>query len=177
MALSEMLVLSLFQIARTLRLTRIFSVLGSARPFSDYFKGMEKVQAIRDTFGDRTEEVLNNLRVELTWMGGYMWVNNIDGHLMVSAKYLSEGDRMDVYLDLIHELVHIKQFMEGKELFDFHYSYIDRPTELEAYNAAVKEARRLGLSEGRICLYLKTEWMSDGDLRRLAKALNVNCGR
>jgi len=175
MALGDILVSSIFQIARTLRLTRIFSIVGSKHRFSDYFKGMEKVQAIRDTFGERTEEVLNNLKVELTWVGGYMWVNNIDGHLMVSAKYLNDGDRLDVYLDLIHELVHIKQFMDGKELFDFHYSYTERPTELEAYGAAVKEARRLGLSDERICLYLKTEWMSDKDLRRLARALNVSC--
>jgi hypothetical protein len=103
-------------------------------------------------------------------------VNNIDGHLMVSAKYLNEGDKLDVYLDLIHELVHIKQFMEGKELFDFHYSYTERPTELEAYRAAVNEARRLGVSDERICLYLKTEWMSDKDLKQMAKALNVSCG-
>jgi hypothetical protein len=177
MALSEILVSSIFQIARMLRLTRIFSTVGSTRRFNDYFKGMEKVQAVRDTFGERTEEVLNDLKVEFTWVGGYMWVNNIDGHLMVSAKYLNDGDRLDVYLDLIHELVHIKQFMEGKELFDFHYSYTERPTELEAYGAAVKEARRLGLSDERICLYLKTEWMSGKDLRQLAKALNVNCDR
>jgi hypothetical protein len=65
--------------------------------------------------------------------------------------------------------------MEGKELFDMHYSYTERPTEVEAYNVAVQEARRLGLSEERICEYLKTEWMSEQELRRLAKALKVNC--
>ena len=177
MALGDILMSSIFQIARMLRLTRIFSMFGSTRRFKDYFKGMERVQAIRDMFGERTEEVLNNLKVEFTWVGGYMWVNNIDGHLMVSAKYLNEGDRLDVYLDVIHELVHIKQFMEGKELFDFHYSYTERPTELEAYGAAVKEARRLGIGDERICLYLKTEWMNDKDLKRLAKALDVSCDR
>jgi len=175
MGLSDIIATSIFQIVKTLRLTRIFSIFGSKHGFSDYFKGMEKVQAVRDTFGERTDEVLNNLKVELTWVGGYMWVNNIDGRLMVSAKYLNSGDRLDVYLDLIHELVHVKQFMDGKELFDIHYSYTDRPTELEAYAAAVKEARRLGLSDKRICLYLKTEWMSDKDLRRLARTLNVSC--
>ena len=177
MSFGDLLVSSIFQIARTLRLTRIFSLAGSTHRFSDYFKGMEKVQAVRETFGERTEEVLKNLEVEFTWVGGYMWVNNIDGHLMVSAKYLNEGDRLDVYLDLVHELVHIKQFMEGKELFDFHYSYTERPTELEAYKAAVNEARRLGVSDERICLYLKTEWMSDKELKQMAKALNVRCGR
>jgi hypothetical protein len=65
----------------------------------------------------------------------------------------------------------MRQFMEGKELFDVDYSYIDRPTEIEAYKYAVEEARRLGLSDERICKYLKTEWMSLEDLRRLARWL------
>jgi hypothetical protein len=67
--------------------------------------------------------------------------------------------------------------MEGKELFDSHYSYAARPTEVEAYRVAVREARRMGLSDERICEYLKTEWMSDEELRQLAKTLNVDCKR
>jgi hypothetical protein len=88
---------------------------------------------------------------------------------------MNNGDKIDIYLDLIHELVHVKQFMEGKELFDNHYNYIDRPTEIEAYQHAVQEAKKLGLSDEKICRYLKTEWMSNDDLKRLAKALNINC--
>ena len=119
------------------------------------------MEAVRRIFGEKTEEVLSILRVEFTWLGGYMWVNDTDGHLMISSSYLSQGDKVDIYLDLIHELVHVRQFMDGKELFDEHYSYIDRPTEVEAYRCSVEEARRLGLSDQRICHYLKTEWMSD----------------
>jgi hypothetical protein len=66
--------------------------------------------------------------------------------------------------------------MEGKELFDHNYSYVERPTEVEAYRAAVEEARRLGLSDRRICEYLKTEWMTDEEFRGLAKAVAVDCG-
>jgi hypothetical protein len=110
-------------------------------------------------------------------VGGYMFVNDMDGRLMISSNYLNNGNKVDIYLDLIHELVHVKQYMDGKELFDVHYSYTNRPTEVEAYRVAVQEARRLGLSDERICQYLKTEWMSDEDLRKLAKALNVNCDR
>jgi DNA-binding transcriptional regulator YhcF (GntR family) len=65
--------------------------------------------------------------------------------------------------------------MEGKELFDSRYDYIDRPTEIEAYRHAVEEAKNLGLSDEKICKYLKTEWMSNEDLKRLAKTLNINC--
>jgi hypothetical protein len=65
--------------------------------------------------------------------------------------------------------------MEGKKLFDDHYRYVERPTEIEAYRYAVEEARRLGLGDEKILQYLKTEWMSSDDLRRLAKILNVKC--
>jgi len=171
---AEILVPNIFRLFRLLRL-RPFSLNGSTHSFTEYFKGMEKVQAVRDTFGEKTDEILENLKIEFTWIGGYMWVNNLDGHLMINAKYLNEGDKVDIYLDLVHELVHVKQFTEGRELFDIHYSYTERPTEIEAYRAAVKEARRLGMSEQRICLYLKTEWMSDKDLKKLATALGVSC--
>ena len=108
---------------------------------------------------------------------GYMGVSNMDGHIMVSSRYLNNGDKVDIYLDVIHELTHVKQFFEGKELFDINYGYTERPTEVEAYRNAVKEAKRLGLGDERICEYLKTEWMSEEELKRLAKALNVECRR
>ena len=144
-------------------------------PFTDYFKGFEKVDGVRRIFGEETESVLNNLKVEFSGRRGYMGVSNEDGHLIISAEYLNEGDIVDIYLDIIHELTHVKQFMEKKELFDRRYNYVKRPTEIEAYRNAVEEARRLGLSDKRICEYLQTEWMSDEDLSLLAKALNVKC--
>jgi hypothetical protein len=146
----------------------------TTKPFKDYFKGFEKVEAVRRIFGEKTDEVLSNLRVEFAGRRGYMGVSETDGHLIISADYLSKGDVVDIYLDIIHELVHVRQFMEGKELFDHNYEYIERPTEVEAYGCAVEEARRLGLSDERICEYLKTEWISDDDLKRLAKAVNVD---
>lgn len=145
-------------------------------PFTDYFKGFEKVDAVRQIFGDKTTEVLNNLKVEFhAFRRGYMGVSEIDGHLFVSAIYLKTGDIIDIYLDVIHELVHIRQFKEGKDLFESRFEYVDRPTEIEAYRHTVDEARRLGLSEKRICQYLRTEWMTDDDLKRLAGTLNVKC--
>jgi hypothetical protein len=166
-----------FRTLRALHLGKIMRFGGPKGQFNDYFKGMEKVQAVKDIFGEKTQEVLRNLKVEFTPLGGYMWVNSMDGHLMISSNYLNNGDKVDIYLDLIHELVHVRQYMVGQELFDSHYTYSTRPTEIEAYRAAVREARRLGLSEQRICVYLKTEWMSDEDLKILARALNVNCDR
>jgi len=170
-----MVLLKLMQLVRLLRLFKLLRIGMRAYSFMDYFKGMENVAAVRRIFSEKTEEVLRNLKVDFTWVGGYMGVNSFNGHIMVNAKYLRKGDKVDIYLDLIHELVHVRQLMEGKELFDVHYSYTERPTELEAYRYAVEEARRIGLSDERICEYLRTEWMSDEDLRELAKALNVRC--
>lgn len=171
----ENIVFRILRLFGRLPLNRIMSFGASTRIFADYFKDFDKVDAVRGIFGERTEEVLRNLKVELTWFGGYMFVNSSNGHLVINARYLNSGDKVDIYLDLVHELCHIKQFMEGKELFDSHYDYVDRPTEVEAYRYTVQEARRIGLSNERICQYLKTEWMSDEDLKRLAKAVNVTC--
>lgn len=144
-------------------------------PFMDYFKGFEKVEAVKRIFGEKTEEALSNLKVEFAGTRGYMGVNNLDGHILIGANYLKEGDVVDVYLDIIHELVHVRQFMEGKELFDDNFSYAERPTEIEAYRHTIEEARRLGLKDDRICQYLKTEWMTDADVKRLARTLKVKC--
>jgi hypothetical protein len=103
-----------------------------------------------------------------------MGVNEQDGHLIVSAYYLKSGTDRDIYLDIIHELVHVKQYMEGKKLFDTNYDYVERPTEIEAYKHAVKEARRLGMTEKEILSYLRTEWLNEKDLAKLAKATGVN---
>ncbi len=143
--------------------------------FSEYFKHFERVEAVKGIFGEKTKEVLSHLTVELSWVMGYMYVDDSDGHLVISKGYLNSGDKTDIYLDLIHELCHVKQFMEGKELFDPRYEYVDRPTEIEAYRYCIKEARRLGLSEERICCYLRTEWMNDEDFKRLAKYVDVSC--
>jgi hypothetical protein len=163
------------QVGKTLRLHRFQRIMRTKRQFSDVFRGFDKVEAVRRIFGHKTEQVLHDLKVEFLWAGDYMGINSANGHLMVSRKYLKQGDKTDIYLDVIHELVHVKQFMEGKDLFDTHYSYIERPTEVEAYRNAVEEARRLGLSDARICEYLKIEWMSEKELKQLASTLNVQC--
>jgi hypothetical protein len=159
------------RILRRFRITRLIRV-GPTRVFSDYFKGFDKIPAIRGIFGEKTAEVLRNLRVEFIGFG-YMGVDDSNGHLLVNTRYLKNGDKTEIYLDIIHELCHVKQFMDGKELFDPRYDYVDRPTEIEAYRYAVQEARRLGLSDEQICTYLKTEWISQEDLKKLAKYIEV----
>ena len=87
-------------------------------PFTRYFKGFENVAAVREVFGEETEKVLSSLMVEFAGIRGYMGVSELDGHLTMGARYLNEGNIVDICLDIIHELDHVRQFMEGKELFD-----------------------------------------------------------
>jgi len=141
--------------------------------FNDFFEGFDKVEAVREIFGDDTEKVLKELKVEFFSRRGYMGVSNEDGHLMVSVDYLRNGDERDIYLDVIDELVHVKQHRNGLELHDPRYGYCDRPTEVEAFGQAVKEARRIGMNDAEIFEYLHTEWMSEEDVKKLASALNV----
>ena len=168
----------MFRVLRLFRRTPLNKMLNAGSStcvFSDYFKNFEKLEAVKGIFGEKAAEVLRNLKVDLTRFSGYMYVDSSNGHLVVSTRYLNNGDKVDIYLDLIHELYHVRQFMEGKELFDPQYSYVERPTEIEAYRYTVQEARRIGLSDARICEYLKTEWISDRDLKFLAKAVDVTC--
>jgi hypothetical protein len=163
-----------YAVFRILRLLRKlpFNLLGVGNQkvvFSEFFKGFGEVAAVKGIFGDQTNEILSNLTVEISWVMGYMYVDGSDGHLVISKGYLNSGNKTEIYLDLIHELCHVKQFMEGKELFDPHYGYVDRPTEVEAYRYTVKEAKRIGFSDERILCYLKTEWMTPEDLKKLVQ--------
>jgi hypothetical protein len=142
--------------------------------FMDFFKGFENLPAVKEIFGLETEKVLSELRVEFfSSKFGYMGVSDEDGHMIVSAYYLRNGDPTSKYLDVVHELVHVRQYREGKALFDETYEYHDRPTELEAYNHTVKEARRLGMSDPEIFEYLKVDWLGEEEVRKLARNLGV----
>ena len=144
-------------------------------PFLRHFKGFEKIPAVRAIFGTRTDEALRRLKVEFfssRW--GFMGVSDDDGHLLVSTHYLRTGNRRDIYLDVVHELVHVRQFREGKELFADGFEYPDLPTEIEAYALVVAEARILGMSEAKIAEYLYVEWASPQDHERLCRRLGVN---
>lgn len=169
----EYVTFSVMRVARKLHLSRLIWRGTSKQKFMDFFLGFEKVEAVRGIFGEKTEEVLSNLKVEFIWFG-YMGVDNSDGHLMVNARYLQSGNKKDIYLDVIHELCHVKQWMEGKELFDPKYDYVDRPTEIEAYRYTIQEAKRIGFNRERILQYLQTEWISNQELQKLVKNINLD---
>ena len=142
-------------------------------PFCDVFKGFEHVGAVKAIFGPKTKGILAELDVELADGRGYMHINDEKGSIVVNRKYLKEGEELHIYLDVIHELVHIRQHAEGMELWDKRFAYVDRPTEIEAYQVAVKEARRIGIKGAELVEYLKVEWVDERDFRRMLKTLGV----
>jgi hypothetical protein len=142
-------------------------------PFITYFKGFERVKIVGRIFGEEAEAMLCSLVVEFTEETCYMKVSDIDGRLLVNPTYLESGDTVDLYLDVIHELVHVRQFMNGRSLYKKNQSYVERETEIEAYQIAVIEARVLGLSDGEIRGYLESELLNNEELARLAKVLDV----
>jgi hypothetical protein len=143
-------------------------------PFTDFFKGFDKVEAVRSTFGDEVEEVLNNLKVEFfSFRFGYMGVSDVDGHILISTHHLKNSEFKILYLDVVHELVHVKQFMDGKQLFNSEFEYVDSPVEVEAYRHAVKEAKRIGMSDKEIIEYLKVEWVDPESHKRLVEACGL----
>jgi hypothetical protein len=139
------------------------------------FSGLDDVEPLIKCMGGPStlKQILDRTRVTLKEEDGYMYVNDEDGSLVVGLEYLKSGKAVHLYLDVIHELVHVKQFLEGRNLFDNRYTYVDRPTEIEAYQCCVEEGRKIGMSEGAIAEYLYVEWISKADHTRLLKALRV----
>jgi hypothetical protein len=137
-------------------------------PFTDYFKGFDKVQAVRSVFGDKTGRVLERLRVGfISNRYMFMGVSDRDGNLAVGTYHLKNSDLRTLYLDVIHELFHVKQFTQDKEYFRREHQrylkktgfdtalYFKSPIEVPAYRHAVNEAKRIGMSYDEIAEYLK----------------------
>jgi hypothetical protein len=143
-------------------------------PFTKFFNGFEKVQAVRDVFGGKTESVLAAQKVEfVSSKFAYMGVNPDDGHILVGTYHLKNSQPKILYLDLIHELFHVRQFLEGKNLFPEGVEYVDSPIEVPAYRHTVSEAKRIGMSFKEIEEYLMVEWINEEQHQRLVKACGV----
>ncbi len=139
-------------------------------PFERFFHGFENVPAIRKLFGKRTAQVLHRQKVEFfSARFGYMGTSDVDGHLLISTFHLKDGDFRTLYLDIVHELCHVRQFQRGKPLFYPKLSYVDAPSEIEAYAFTIQEGRRIGMTDRELIDYLKVEWITPAEHRRLAR--------
>jgi hypothetical protein len=140
--------------------------------FTCNFRGFDEVEVVKGLFGEEATDVSAALEVEFTNETVYMRVSNADGHLLINPDYFLEADLTEIYLDVIYELVHVKQFLEGKRS-DSETAYVERPLEIEAYNITVAEAKTIGLSENEIIDYLNSELVSDEELKQLAGTLGI----
>jgi hypothetical protein len=133
-------------------------------PFTEYFQGFERVEAVRSVFGDRTEEVLGNLRIGfIPNRGMYMGIRDDDGNIAVGTYHLKNSPIRTLYLDIVHELFHINQRMKDGKYFHDEFMkfmqdrslYYASPIEIPAYEHTVREAERIGMSPAEILEYLK----------------------
>ena len=134
------------------------------------FDGLHQVEAVRQIFKTKKEldQVFSNLSIIVEEKDHYMYVKNDDGSVVVGLAHLKSADLKILYLDIVHELVHVRQQRAGLNLYDKSYSYVDRPTEIEAYKVTVSEARQLGMSDKEILDYLQVEWITPKEHKRLA---------
>jgi len=140
----------------------------------DVFPGLDRSAAFRGIFPDGLrEQVLHDCQIDVMPEDIVHVHRRRGGHVVAGLGYLKEGDEKILYLDVLHELTHIRQWHAGRELWDRRYNYVDRPTEIEAYRVAVDEARSLGMTDREIADYLRVEWTSREEHERLCKHLGV----
>ncbi|MDE1819825.1 MAG: hypothetical protein KGJ23_02405 [Euryarchaeota archaeon] len=159
-------------------------------PLLKVFPGLDRIKAFRALPGKEEErEVLTRTQIEVVPEDVWMYVAphrvpsnrrarwrpvvSAEDCVVVGHSHLVESPPLVVYLDILHELCHVIQRFNGRELWDPEYAYVDRPTELEAYEVAIREARRLGAQDTFLRDYLRVEWVSERDFRRLLRHLSV----
>ena len=134
------------------------------QPFTEFFQGFEKVGAVRKVFGEKTEEVLKNLRIGfIPNRQMFMGIRDNDGNLAVGTYHLRNSPTRTLYLDIVHELFHINQRMTNEKFFHDEFMkfmqdrslYYASPIEIPAYEHTVREAERIGMSPDDIVQYLK----------------------
>lgn len=173
-----------FTISRSLKAARyplltVFPGLDQVPPFAKYPCSRAKRSGLaRDSFVEiapRQGEWMYVAPHELPPNPDPRWrpVVSRDDVVVASRSHLRQSSAMVLYLDILHELFHVVQRSDGRELWDEKYEYADRPTEVEAYLFAVNEARRLSAPETFLQEYLKVEWMSADDHRRLCEHVGV----
>lgn len=142
---------------------------------ADVFEGLERSYTLITLYPSERERAafLRDTPLVVSPEDMYGYVDDGNGTIVFGHEHLTKGERAVVYLDILHELVHVKQLKEGRNLYDRSFAYVDRPTEVEAYALGVEEARRIGMSEERIADYLRVEWASPADHARLCRRLGV----
>ena len=138
---------------------------------TDVVEGLENSVALNKIFGSKLMAILNSTVVNVVSKPWQIWVDLETKIITINKDYLLHTDRNTLYLDFIHEMVHIWQIANGKNVFDRSVSYVDAPTEIEAYRYTIEDAKRIGFSKNDVIDYLKVRWISDQEHLRLVKAV------
>ncbi|MBZ5637949.1 MAG: hypothetical protein LAO51_04235 [Acidobacteriia bacterium] len=117
--------------------------------------------------GAARTRLLERARVEIRDVQGYAFVDDEVPCIVVAECYFREGTHLDLYLDLLHEITHLRQLEEGFDLWDERFAYVDRPTEIEAYAVAIEEGRRLGMNDAEVMTHVSNPWMTPMEVARL----------
>ena len=141
----------------------------------DVFTDIRTYDILSAIFADAKEIawVMENIKVIVLDEAFEVFVDNNDATIYFGLKYLRCCNEEILYLDIIHELCHVKQHLQGRNLYDERKAYVDRETEIEAYQVTVQEARRIGLNDVDISNYLSVAWITPEEHKRLASRLNV----
>ena len=142
----------------------------------DVFEGFDSSPTIPQIFPEGVKG-LDDVIVRIGRSPKYMRVMDDDGSISIGRDYLREGDALHLYLDLVHEVTHVRQQREGLPLYDQRFRYIDRPTELEAMEITIAEAQRCGMSEEEIVEYLDVPWISEEEHLELVERLELVGGK
>ena len=122
---------------------------------------------------EEIDGVMAQTKVFVVDMPHEMFVDNGDASITIGLTHLRRASDEFLYLDIVHELCHVKQHLQGRNLYDRSKSYVDRETEIEAYQVTVQEARRIGLNDDAISHYLRVSWITPEEHKRLARKLDV----
>ena len=144
------------------RLEEVFADIRTCDVLSTIFADAEEIDA-----------VVAHTKVFVVDMPHEMFVNNDDASITIGLMHLRQASDEFLYLDIIHELCHVKQHLQGRNLYDRSKSYVDRETEIEAYQVTVQEARRIGLNDDAITNYLHVSWITPEEHKRLLCRLDV----
>lgn len=133
--------------------------------------GLENSVALNRIYRSGLEGVMNTTLVDVVSKPWQIWVDRESKRIRVNKDYLSETDSGTLYLDFVHEMVHLWQIDEGKNIFDQSVSYVDKPTEIEAYRYTIEDAKQIGFNTRDIIDYLNVRWINNEEHQRLVKAV------
>ncbi|PSG97287.1 hypothetical protein BRD56_06395 [Thermoplasmatales archaeon SW_10_69_26] len=142
--------------------------------FNEVVPGLAKREVAQAIAGDTdVDDLLEAARVVCFRGEGFPRVDDHTGHILCPTSYTREQPPIVVYLDLAHELVHVRQVHDGQQVYHFPEAYVDWPTEQEAYRITYEEAKRLGLSDEWFWRYLSVPWIEDTEIATLARAIGM----